>query len=176
MENWKSKLEYYINLANNFFTVPRAYIASHINDNSNVVTKEDSLNRIIWLTIMFEAFLCCGLCFLIFLVFFISSTEYQERYEIDKTTSKHPTQQYMQVIYGDGYSLILQMDKNFDLKIVKTNKYNYNQCGFFAFPSNDNLQTIVGSPGKLNYIHDFHFNSKKISGNFMDNFLKIKML
>ena len=164
MENWKSKLEYYINLINNFFTPLNT--SSHIDDNSNVITKEDSFNRIIWLTIIFEALLFCGLCFLIFLVFFISSTEYQERYEIEEITSKHPTQQYMQVIYGDGYSLILQMDKNLDFKIVKTNKYNYDQCGFFAFPSNYYLQTIVGSPGKLNYIHDFHFNSKKISGNF----------
>ena len=37
------------------------------------------------------------------------------------------------VIYDDGYSLFLAMDKNLKLKITNTWKYSYDKSGFFAF-------------------------------------------
>ena len=58
---------------------------------------------------------------------------------MEEVLPNHPANQYLQVIYGDGYSLILQMTINLDLKIIKTNKYNYDSCGFFAFTSREKI-------------------------------------
>ena len=56
------------------------------------------------------------------------------------------------------------MDKSLELKITNTWKYSYDKRGFFAFATEDSIQTLVGSQGKPNYVHDFKFNSKKIKG------------
>ena len=77
MQNLKPKIEKSIDIANNFFTVPGAYIASHINDDGYVVKKEDSKNRIIWLSVIFGILLSLGLCFIISLVISISSVKYE---------------------------------------------------------------------------------------------------
>ena len=77
---------------------------------------------------------------------------------------------FVSVIYDDGYSLFLAMDKSLELEITNTWKYSYDKCGFFAFATEDSIQTLVGSHGKQNYVHDFKFNSKKIKGtSFLKN-------
>ena len=78
MQNLKTKIYRFIDVANAFFTVPRAYIASHINDDSNVVKKEDSENRIIWLSVTFGILTSVGLCFIISLLISISSIRYEK--------------------------------------------------------------------------------------------------
>ena len=164
MWHWKSKIVKLAETINFLFSIPKAYILSHINDNENLLTKSESVNRIICLMSTLCTFLSFGLCFLIGFLMLISSRRYETTYPMQKVLPNHPAHQYLQVIYGDGYSLILQMTLSLDLKIIRTNKYNYDPCGFFAFTSKDNLQTLVGSPGKSNYIHDFNFNSKRIPG------------
>ena len=77
MQNLKYKIEKFIDVANNFFTVPRAYIVSHINDDSNVVKNEDSEIRIIWLSVIFGILTNVGLCFIISLLISISSIRYE---------------------------------------------------------------------------------------------------
>ena len=170
MWNLKLKISQLAEIVNSFFSIPKAYIVSHINDNDNVLTKRQSINRIIWIMTTLCTFLNFLICFLIGIVMSVSSIRYEKSYTLEDALPIHPAaNQYLQVIYGDGYSLILQMTINLDLKIIKTNKYNYDPCGLFAFTSKDNLQTLVGSPGKSNYIHDFCFNGKRNPGNFVIN-------
>ena len=75
-----------------------------------------------------------------------------------------PVLQKLVVIFGDGTALFIAMNKRLQFHILKKHKFNFDQCGFFAFDAVDHIQTLVGSPGKLNYIHDSDFNSKKIIG------------
>ena len=77
-----------------------------------------------------------------------------------------PVLQKLVVIFGDGTALFLAMNTMLELKILKTHRFNFDKCGFFAYDAIDHIQTLVGSPGTLNYIHDSNFNSKKIIGNF----------
>ena len=75
-----------------------------------------------------------------------------------------PVVQKLVVVFGDGTTLMLAMKKSFEFNIIQYHKFNYDKNGFFAFDQIDHIQTLVGSAGKLNYMHDYRFNSKKIPG------------
>ena len=57
------------NLANFLFNVPKLHIESHINDNQNVITKDQSEIRIIWLITILAICLSIGVTFNVCLLF-----------------------------------------------------------------------------------------------------------
>ena len=75
----------------------------------------------------------------------------------DQESDSLPVVQKLVVVFGDGTTLMLAMNKSFELNIVQHHKFNYDEKGFFAFDQ-------IGSQGKLNFMHDYRFNSKKVPG------------
>ena len=63
------------NLANFLFNVPKLHIESHINDNRNVITKDQSELRIIWLTTIFAICFSIGVTFSVCLLFEITKND-----------------------------------------------------------------------------------------------------
>ena len=101
----------------------------------------------------------------IFIGIFFSLQQNQilpNRSEIEEISSDVPVVQKLAVIFGDGTTLFLAMNKTLNLNVLRTHRFHYDNCGFFAYDHPNHIQTLVGSSGKLNYIHDSNFNSKKI--------------
>ena len=151
----------------NFSKIPRIFTLSHINDNTDTISRADSEKR------LFLLFWCLGLCLnlgLAILIGILFSLQQNEIVligsEMEEVSSDVPVVQKLAVIFGDGTTLFLAMNKSLELNVLKTHKFNYDNCGFFAYDEPNHIQTLVGSSGKLNYIHDSNFNSKKIQGNF----------
>ena len=149
----------------NFFKIPRTYTLSHINDDTDTISRAESERRLCLLMG------CLGLCLdfgLAILIVILISLEQNQlvpiRSEMEKLSSNVPVVQKLAVIFGDGTTLFLVMNRSLELETVKTHKFTYDKCGFFAYDEINHIQTLVGSPGKLNYIHDSDFNSKKITG------------
>ena len=164
---WYQSLIRFLKLLNTFFQLPRAYQLSHVNDDTDVISRSDSERRV-FLLIWFLGFcLNLGMTVLIsILISIINNDTVNLSNDISQNESDIPVLQKLVVIFGDGTTLFLAMTKKLELKIVKTHKFNFDKCGFFAYDEVDHIQTLVGSPGNLNYIHDSNFNSKKIIGNF----------
>ena len=154
-------------LLDTFFKIPRTYNLSHINDDTDTISRADSERRLCLLFWWLGLFLNFGLAILIGIFFSLQKNQIlPNRSEIEEISSDIPVVQKLAVIFGDGTTLFLAMNKSLDLNVLKTHKFNYDNCGFFAYDDHNHIQTLVGSSGKLNYIHDSNFNSKKIQGNF----------
>ena len=164
-KGWYHSLRKFLKLLNIFFQIRATYKLSHVNDNTDVISRSESERRV-FLLIWFLGF-CLNLGMTVLISILITL--------IDNDTlnlSNYPLQddmpvlQKLAVIFGDGATLFLAMNTNQELQIVKMHRFNFDKCGFFAYGNVDHIQTLVGSPGNLNYIHDSNFNSKKIIGNF----------
>ena len=75
-----------------------------------------------------------------------------------------PVVQKLVVIFGDGTAFFLVMYKNLELAIVQDQKFNFDERGFFAYDQINHVQTLVGDPFDLNYMHYSKFHYKKIPG------------
>ena len=163
---WYQSLIRFLKLLNTFFQLPRTYQLSHVNDDTDIISRSDS-DRRVFLLIWFLGFcLDLGMTILIsILISIINNDALDLRNNLLQNNSDVPVVKKLVVIFGDGTTLLLAMTKSLELEIVKTHRFNFDKCGFFAYDHVDHIQTLVGSPGKLNYIHDSNFNSKKIIGN-----------
>ena len=156
----------FLKLLNTFFQLPRTYQLSHVNDDTDVISRSDSDRRVVLLIWFLGFCLNVGMTILIsILISIINNDTLNLSNNLLQNKSKVPVVQKLVVLFGDGTTLFLAMNKMLELKIVKTHKFNFDKCGFFAYDESGHIQTLVGSPGKLNYIHDSNFNSKKIVGN-----------
>ena len=155
-------------LLNDFSRVPRTYKLSHINDNTDVIPKAESEKRVIWLICVLGFCLHLGLAIVISVLISLEQNQVlQEGIEMAKLVSDVLVVQKLAVIFGDGTTLFLAVNKSLELKVLKTHKFNYDNCGFFAYDEINHIQTLVGSSENLNYIHDSDFNSKKIQGKLL---------
>ena len=163
---WYQSLIRILKLLNTFFQLPRTYQLSHVNDDTDIISRSDS-DRRVFLLIWFLGFcLNLGMTILIsILISLINNDALNLSNNLLQNKSDMPVLQKLAVIFGDGTTLFLAMNKMLELKIVKTHKFNFDKCGFFAYDEVDHIQTLVGSPGRWNYIHDSNFNSKNIIGN-----------
>ena len=155
-------------LLDTFFKIPRTYTLSHINDDTDTISRSDSERRLCLLFWWLGLCLDFGLAILIGILITLEQNQIVRiSSEMEKITSNVPLVQKLAVIFGDGTTLFLVMNKSLELETVKTHKFTYDKCGFFAYDEINHIQTLVGSPGKLNYIHDSDFNSKKITGRIL---------
>lgn len=157
-----------LTLLNDFSRVPRTYKLTHINDNTDVIPKSQSEKRVIWLICVLGFCLHLGLAIVISIL--ISITEnpvFSMKTQTEKLVSEVAVLHKLVVIFGDGTTLFLAMNMNLELKVLKTHKFNYDHCGFFAYDEPNHIQTLVGSSENLNYIHDSDFNSIKIQGKLL---------
>ena len=166
------KIKTFFNFLDKLFKVPRSYKLNHVNDDSDVISKAESETRIFWIIFVLGLFLNLGGSFVISIL--INLTKESPRYEIIETeygeqisNNPLPVLQNLVLILADGRSLFFYIDKILDLRIMKTHKFSYDHCGFFAYNQIDHIQTLVGTQGKLNFIHDSNFNSKKILGSHL---------
>lgn len=151
------------------FKVPRTYNLSHVNDDTDIISREESEKRIVWIIFIFGIFLNFGVSLVVFILFLLNVEAPKHeimKHEANTSESTLPVLQQLGLILGDGTALFMYMDKSLAMKIIKTHKFNYDPFGFFIFHENDHFQTLVGTPGQLNYIHDLKFNSKKLFGKY----------
>ena len=163
-KGWYQSLKKFMKLVNIFFQIRATYKLSHVNDNTDVISRSESERRV-FLLIWFLGFcLNLGMTVLISILITLIDNDTQQlgNYPLQNDV---PVLQKLVVIFGDGTTSFLAMNTNLELQIVKTHRFNFDKCGFFAYDNVDHIQTLVGTPGKLNYIHDSNFNSKKIIGN-----------
>ena len=154
-------------LLDTFFKIPRIYTLSHINDDTDTISRADSERRLCLLFWCLGLFLNFGLAILIGILFYLHQNQIVPiTSDVEEMSSNIPVVQKLAVIFGDGTTLFFALNKSLELIILKTHKFNYDNCGFFAYDGPNHIQTLVGSSGKLNYIHDSNFNSKKIQGIF----------
>ena len=155
-------------LLNDFSRVPRTYKLSHINDNTDVIPKAESEKRVIWLICVLGVCLHLGLAVMISILILITeSPVFSMKTPTEKLVPDVAVLQKLVVIFGDGTTLFLAMNMNLEVEVLKTHKFNYDHCGFFAYDEPNHIQTLVGSSENLNYIHDSGYNSKKIQGKLL---------
>ena len=165
-KGWCHSLKKFIKLLNIFFQIRSTYKLSHVNDNTDLISRSESERRV-FLLIWFLGFcLNLGMTILISILITLINNDTTKNLSNYPLQNDMPVLQKLAVIFGDGATLFLAMNTNQELQIVKTHRFNFDKCGFFAYDNVDHIQTLVGTPGKLNYIHDSNFNSKKIIGNF----------
>ena len=157
-------LHRFFTVFNECFTFPRTYILAHVNINTDLISRDDSEKRVFWL-LSFIAFLLSiiigiSILSLSFMKFSLKTQMIMPDHELKGL----PVVQKLVVVFGDGTTLMLAMNKSFEFNIIQYHKFNYDKNGFFAFDQIDHIQTLVGSQGKLNLIHDYWFNSKKVPG------------
>ena len=152
-------------LLDTFFKIPRTYTLSHINDDTDTISRNDSERR------LFLLMSCLGLCLefgLAILIGILISLQQNQVFTINSKMedilSDVPVIQKLAVIFGDGTTLFLVMNKSLELETIKTHKFTYDKRGIFAYSEINHIQTLIGSPENPNYIHDSNFNSKKILG------------
>ena len=68
------------------------------------------------------------------------------------------------VIFGDGTAFFLVLDNSLELAIIQDKKFIFDERGFFAYDQINHIQTLVGNPYALNYMHYSKFHYKKIHG------------
>ena len=164
-KGWCHSLKKFIKLLNIFFQIRATYKLSHVNDNTDIISRSESERRV-FLLIWFLGFcLNLGMTILISILITLINNDTTKNLSNYPLQNDMPVLQKLAVIFGDGATLFLAMNTNQELQIVKMHRFNFDKCGFFAYGNVDHIQTLVGSPGKLNYIHDSNFNSKKIIGN-----------
>ena len=152
-------------ILDSFFKIPRTYTLSHINDDTDTISRADSERRLCWLMWCFGLCLDFGLAILI--VILISFEQNKVLSTVTENENMSPDVSVVQklvVMFGDGMTLFFAMNKSLELEVVKTHKFTFDKCGFFAYDEINHIQTLVGSPGNLNLIHDPNFNSKRIRG------------
>ena len=157
----------FITFFNKCFTCPRTYIFTHVNINADLISKEDSEKRVIWLLTIFAFLLDLTFSILIITLSLYSSND-SSKYEILTSNTElevWPVVQKLVVIFGDGTSIFLVMYKSLELAIIQDLKFNFNKTlGFFAYDQINHIQTLVGDPNDLNYMHYSKFYYKKIPG------------
>ena len=157
----------FIKVFNECFTFPRTYIFTHVNINTDLISKEDSEKRVFWL-LTFFAFFQSLTCSILVIILFLSSKNYSTKYEIiTHNTEKEvlPVVQKLVVIFGDGTSIFLVMYKSLELAIIQDQKFNFNyNYSFFAYDQINYIQTLVGNPNASNIMHYSKFYYKKIPG------------
>ena len=156
----------FITFFNKCFTCPRTYIFTHVNINADLISKEDSGKRVIWLLTIFAFLLDLTFSILIITLSLYSSND-SSKYEILTSNTELevlPVVQKLVVIFGDGTSLFLVMNKSLELAIIQDQKFNFDKSGFFAYDQINHIQTLVGNPYALNYMHYSKFHYKEIAG------------
>ena len=148
---------------NEFFKLPKTYMF-HVNINTDLISKEDSDKRVIWLLTFFALFQ--SLIFSILVVTLLRSLKnYSTEVKIiTYDTEVLPVVQKLVIIFGDGTSFFMVMYKSLELAIIQDQKFNFDERGFFAYDQINHIQTLVGNPYSLNYMHYSKFNYKKILG------------
>ena len=157
-------LHRFLTVFNECCTLRRAYTLTHVNINTDLISKEDSEKRVIWLLTIF-AFLQS----FTFSILVLRSSLPLKNYEINTPKSNTeleilPVVQKLVVIFGDGTSLFLVMNKSLELAIIQDQKFNFDKSGFFAYDQINHIQTLVGNPYALNYMHYSKFHYKEIAG------------
>ena len=84
------------NLANFLFNVPKLHIESHINDNQNVITKDQSEIRIIWLTTILAVCFSIGVTFSVCLLFELTKDDQVASFYNQNDTDTYPVYQQLQ--------------------------------------------------------------------------------
>ena len=160
------RLHRFFTAFNECFTFPRTYIFTHVNINTDLISRVDSEKRVFWLMSFLAFLLSFTIAILVSIIFslFMKSSVKPQMTMPDHELEGLPVVQKLVVVLGDGTTLMLAMNKSLELNIVEYHKFNYDKNGFFAYDQIDHIQTLVGSPGKLNLMHDYRFNSKKIPG------------
>ena len=154
-----------LTLLNDLCRVPRTYKLTHINDDTDVIPKSQSEKRVIWLICVLGVCLHLGLAVMISILILITeSPVFSMKTPTEKLVPDVAVLQKLVVIFGDGTTLFLAMNMNLEVEVLKTHKFNYDHCGFFAYDEPNHIQTLVGSSENLNYIHDSDFKSEKIQG------------
>ena len=159
-------LHRFFTVFNDCFTFPRTYIFTHVNINTDLISRDDSEKRVFWLMSFVAFLLSFTIAILVSTIFslLMKSSVKPQLTMPDQELEILPVVQKLVVVFGDGTTLMFGMNKSFELDIVQYHKFNYDKKGFFAFDQIDHIQTLVGSQGKLNLIHDYWFNSKKVPG------------
>ena len=157
----------FIAFFNECFTFPRTYIFTHVNINADLIFKEDSEKRVIWLLTIFAFLLDLTFSILIITLSLYSSND-SSKYEILTSNTElevWPVVQKLVVIFGDGTSIFLVMYKSLELAIIQDQKFNFNyNYSFFAYDQINYIQTLVGNPNASNIMHYSKFYYKKIPG------------
>ena len=152
----------FLTVFNECCSIRRTYILNHVNINTDLISKEDSEKRVIWLLTIFAFFQC-----LTFSILIITSSLSLKIHEMSMSNTElevWPVVQKLVVIFGDGTTFFLVMNKSMELAIVQDQKFNFDARGFFAYDQINHIQTLVGNPYALNYMHYSKSHYKKISG------------
>ena len=112
-------------LLDTFFKIPRIYTLSHINDDTDTISRADSERRLCLLFWCLGLFLNFGLAILIGILFSLQQNQIVPiRSEMEEMLSNIPVVQKLAVIFGDGTTLFLAMNKSLELIILKIHKFN----------------------------------------------------
>ena len=150
----------FFNCLDKLFTVPK-YKLRHVIDDTDVISRAESEKRIFWIIFIFGLLLNLGTCFIISIFISLNKEIQLMTYDEERLM---PVLKKLVLILSDGTAFFLYMTKSIKLKITQIHKFDYDRCGFFAYYQNGHIQTLVGNPYKLNYIHDSNFDSKAIQG------------
>ena len=105
------------------FKVPRTYNLSHVNDDTDVISRADSEKRIVWINFIIGFFLNFGVSLVVFILFLLNAPKHEiMKHEANTSESTLPVLQQFGLVLGDGIALFMLMDKSLDLKIIKTLK------------------------------------------------------
>ena len=162
-------------LFNECFTLPRTKMF-HVNINTDLISKEGSEKRVIWLLTSFALFQILTFSILVITLLRSLKNNLEDKTIMyDTELDIWPVVQKLVVIFGDGTAFFLVMYKNLELAIVQDQKFNFDERGFFAYDQINHFQTLVGNPFDLNYMHYSKFHYKKIPGLYFFNFFCSKL-